>query len=406
MTRKNNYLFIVIIALFITFCTKEGEYEPIVEEVPEEIPEENSILNLPDVVYNYTDIFNNLPNHLTTNVLLGTPQSAAIENDNTPETNTTTNNGATLGRVLFYDKNLSANGTIACASCHVQAKGFSDSEILSIGFEGGTTRRHSMGLINATWYARGGFFWDERAETLEDQVLEPFQDPVEMGMTLEGVVNVVESQTFYPALFNNAFGSEEINADKISKALAQFIRSIVSISSKYDEGRALVDLPTDDFDNFTASENNGKTMFIESKNLNGVGCIGCHATEAFINLDIGPLNNGLDLVTDADNGAFETFPLINRFLGAFKVPSLKNIELTAPYMHDGRFATLEEVVEHYNSGIQFHENLHKGLTLDDLGLEPLRLNLTEQEKTDLVNFLKTLTDNEIITNPKFSDPFN
>jgi cytochrome c peroxidase len=396
MNKKNNCLFIVITALFIASCSKESNYEPVTEDT--------SILNLPNTIYNYTDIA--FPNHLTTNALLGPPQNAAIDNDNTPTTNQTTNDGATLGRVLFYDKNLSANGTIACASCHVQSEGFSDSRVLSVGFDGGTTRRHSMSLINARWFARGTFFWDERAASLEEQVLEPFQDPVEMGMTLNEVVSAVQNQAFYPELFENAFGSNEINSDKISKALAQFIRSIVSISSKYDVGRAQVTSPTIDFPNFSTSENNGKNLFIQTTALGGLGCIGCHATEAFINLDIGPLNNGLDLVTDADNGAFETFPLINRFLGAFKVPSLKNIELTAPYMHDGRFATLEEVVEHYNSGIQFHENLHKGLTLDDLGLEPLRLNLTEQEKTDLVNFLKTLTDNEIITNPKFSDPFN
>jgi cytochrome c peroxidase len=396
MNKKNNYIFIIITALLITSCSKESEYEP--------LPEGNNIINLPGVVYNYTDII--FPNHLTTNVLLGAPQSAATENDNTPATNLTTNDGATLGRVLFYDKNLSANGTIACASCHVQANGFSDSNVLSIGFDGGTTRRHSMGLINARWYGRGRFFWDERAETLEEQVLEPFQDPVEMGMTLDGVVSAVENQDFYSELFNNAFDSEEISSEKISKALAQFIRSIVSVSSKYDEGRAQVGLPTEDFPNFSDSENNGKSMFIESKNLNGVGCIGCHATEAFINLESGPFNNGLDLVTDADNGALETFPNVDRFKGAFKVPSLKNIELTAPYMHDGRFATLEEVVKHYNSGVQNHTNLSKGLTVDDAGVIPQSLNLTEQEKTDLVNFLKTLTDNEIISDPKFSDPFN
>lgn len=395
MNKKNNYIFIVITALLITSCSKESEYEP--------LPEENNIINLPGVVYNYTDII--FPNHLTTNVLLGAPQSAAIENDNTPATNPTTNDGATLGRVLFYDKNLSANGTIACASCHVQANGFSDSNVLSIGFDGGTTRRHSMGLINARWYGRGRFFWDERAETLEEQVLEPFQDPVEMGMTLDGVVSAVENQDFYSELFNNAFGSEEINSDKISKALAQFIRSIVSISSKYDEGRAQVSLPSDDFPNFSDSENNGKTMFFRPQQLGGLGCIGCHSTEAFVNLAVGPTNNGLDIESIDDLGVFEAIANPT-FIGAFKVPSLKNIELTAPYMHDGRFATLEEVVEHYNSGIQDHPTLNIPLTQDELGITPVRFNLTEQEKTDLVNFLKSLTDNEIINDPKFSDPFN
>ncbi|MEZ5009528.1 MAG: cytochrome-c peroxidase [Chitinophagales bacterium] len=204
-------------------------------------------LNLPATPYNYTTI--NLPEHLTTNFLLGAGQNAAADNDNTPTTNPTTNDGATLGRVLFYDKNLSANGKISCSSCHQQDKGFSDDAILSLGFDGGTTRRHSMSLINAKWYDRGRFFWDERAETLEDQVLMPFQDPVEMGMTLEEVVDAVKLQPFYPSLFENAFGTTEINSDRISKALAQFVRSIVSVSSKYDIGRQQVNIPVIDFPN-------------------------------------------------------------------------------------------------------------------------------------------------------------
>ena len=133
-----------------------------------------------------------------------------------------------MGRVLFYDKKLSANGTIACASCHKQDKGFSDDAILSVGFDGGLTGRHSMTLINARFYQRGRFFWDERAATLEEQVLMPFEDPVEMGMTLEEVVQMVQEQPYYPVLFENAFGSQEITSDKIAKALAQFVRSIVS----------------------------------------------------------------------------------------------------------------------------------------------------------------------------------
>jgi cytochrome c peroxidase len=396
MNKKNNCLFIVITALFITSCSKESNYEPVTEDT--------SILNLPNTIYNYTDIA--FPNHLTTNALLGPPQNAAIDNDNTPTTNQTTNDGATLGRVLFYDKNLSANGTIACASCHVQSEGFSDSRVLSVGFDGGTTRRHSMSLINARWFARGTFFWDERAASLEEQVLEPFQDPVEMGMTLNEVVSAVQNQAFYPELFENAFGSNEINSDKISKALAQFIRSIVSISSKYDVGRAQVTSPTIDFPNFSTSENNGKNLFIQTTALGGLGCIGCHATEAFINLNPGRFNNGIDIASADDLGVFENTN-VTPHIGTFKFPSLKNIELTAPYMHDGRFATLEEVVEHYNSGIQDHPQLSFPLRVDLQATgDPITLNLTEQEKTDLVNFLKSLTDNEIINDPKFSDPFN
>lgn len=385
------FAFLILSTSFIASCSEESDYTPI---------NASSILNLPEAPYNYTDI--NIPNHLSNNVLMGIGQNAAIDNDNTPATNPTTNEGATLGRVLFYDKNLSTNGTIACASCHIQAEGFSDSRVLSIGFDIASTRRHSMSLINARWYARGRFFWDERAATLEEQVLEPFQDPVEMGMTLAEVVTNVQNQEFYPQLFTNAFGSEEITSDKISKALSQFIRSIVSISSKYDTGRAAVNIPNTNFANFTPSENNGKSLFFRPKAAGGLSCIGCHSTEAFINPSAGATNNGLDLVSTDDLGVFEA--IANpQFLGAFKVPSLKNIELTAPYMHDGRFATLQEVVEHYNSGVQDHPNLSNSLK-DPNGM-PQRLNLTDQQIADVVNFLKTLTDTDITADPKFSDPF-
>ena len=383
---------ILILLISMTSCKKEEAVLPSPTISP---------LNLPATLYDYTTIDH--PEHLSTNVLMGAGQNAATENDNTPSSNPTTNEGATLGRVLFYDKSLSANGTIACASCHKQEHGFSDDEILSLGFAGGTTRRHSMSLINAKWYGRGRFFWDERAETLEEQVLEPFQDPVEMGMTLEEVISGVQNQSFYPPLFEDAFGTTEINADRISRALAQFVRSIVSVNSKYDEGRPQVNIPTNDFPNFSESENNGKRLFFLPVPMGGGGCIGCHSTEAFINPDNGTTNNGLDAESTDDLGVFEAIPS-PFFLGAFKVPSLKSIELTAPYMHDGRFATLEEVVEHYNSGIQNHPNL--GNALKDNNDQAVRLNLTDQEQTDLVNFLKTLTDNTITNEDKFSDPFN
>lgn len=374
----------------LSACNKEEDKIPVAE----------SELNLPVSPYDYVNI--NLPVHLTTNFLQGPGQNAAVDNDNTPADNPTTNDGATLGRVLFYDAKLSANGTIACAHCHKQDQGFSENVKFSPGFEGGLTRRHSMSLINARWYGRGRFFWDERAETLEEQVLMPFQDPVEMGMTLDKVVSTVKAQSYYPDLFLKAFGSTEVNSDRISKALAQFVRSIVSVNSKYDEGRKMVNAPTVDFPNFTASENSGKLLFFRPPNLGGAGCVGCHSTEAFINPDNGTTNNGLDSVSTDDLGVYEAIKNPN-FLGTFKVPSLKNIAVTAPYMHDGRFTTLEEVVEHYNSGIQNHPNLGNALKGPDN--KPIRLNLTAQQKTDLVNFLKTLTDEDIMKDVKFSTPF-
>jgi cytochrome c peroxidase len=379
--------------LFVAFafisCNKDDGYEPIAE----------SVLNLPNTPFDYASL--SLPNHFTTNA--GGPLPTSINGtDNTPTTNPITNDGATLGRVLFYDKKLSANGTVACASCHKQDKGFSDDAVLSLGFNGGTTGRHSMTLINARFYQRGRFFWDERAATLEEQVLMPFQDPVEMGMSLEQVVSKVQAQAYYPELFQKAFGSTEITSDKISKALAQFVRSIISFSSKYDQGRAMVASHGANFPNFTTAENTGKNIFFQTIPNGGGACFGCHTTEAFISANPGPQNNGLDLTSTTDLGAGGVFtnPI---FVGRFKATSLRNIELTAPYMHDGRFATLEEVVEHYNSGIKAHPTLSPALR--DANGNPVQLNLTSSEKAALVAFLKTLTDQSVSSEIKWSNPF-
>jgi len=383
---KNKYVFAaVLIGLVIGLYSCTDDEETVVVE--------NSPLNLPASPYNYTNL--NLPSYFTTGVQLGPNNTSINGTDNTPANNVTTNDGATLGRVLFYDKKLSANGKIACASCHKQDKSFSDDAILSLGFDGGKTGRHSMTLINARYYARGRFFWDERAATLEEQVLMPFQDPVEMGMTLDQVVNTVKSQSYYPDLFVKAFGSEEVTSDRISKALAQFVHSIVSYSSKYDEGRAMAASPITSFPNFTAEENMGKDIFFKPIPQRGGACVACHTTEAFIGSNIGPENNGLDAVSTTDVGTGN---------GRFKTTSLRNIALTAPYMHDGRFATLEEVVEHYNSGIKAHPNLSPVLRTPNNG-GPVRLNLNNTQKSALVAFLKTLTDNSIATEVKWSDPF-
>lgn len=364
-------------------------------------PPETDVLNLPDTPFDYSSL--NLPGHFTTNVP-GQPLPTSINGtDNTPSDNLITDDGATLGRVLFYDKKLSSNGTIACASCHQQDKGFSDDAVLSLGFDGGTTGRHSMTLINARFYQRGRFFWDERAATLEEQVLMPFQDPVEMGMTLEQVVSTVEAQSYYPDLFEKAFGSPEVTSDRISKALAQFVRSIVSYSSRYDEGRSASPSPGANFPNFTDEENLGKNLFFQPVPNGGGGCFGCHTTEAFVSANPGPQNNGLDAISTDDLGAGAVFPN-PIFVGRFKTTSLRNIELTAPYMHDGRFSTLEEVVEHYNSGIQNHPTLSPAL--QDPAGNPVRLNLSDSQKQALVAFLKTLTDYSIATEEKWSDPFD
>jgi len=317
--------------------------------------------------------------------------------DNTPPNNPVTDAGATLGRALFYDKRLSTNGTVSCSSCHQQQAGFSDPRKFSVGFNGGLTDRNSMGLANARYYPRGRFFWDERAATLEDQVLQPIQNSVEMGMTLPALVTRISAEPFYTNLFANTFGTTEVTTNRISQALAQFIRSMVSTQTKYDAGVA------SGFANFTQQENLGRQIFFGQ--VGNATCATCHGTDTFTAPNI--FNNGLE------------FPFVDRGVGAitgraqdeglFKTPSLRNIALTAPYMHDGRFATLEEVVEFYNSGVVNNPNLAPQLRNppgQGAPGAPRRLNLTVQQKAALVAFLRTISDTAMATDPKFSDPFN
>ncbi|MEO0054633.1 MAG: hypothetical protein RLZZ50_580 [Verrucomicrobiota bacterium] len=341
---------------------------------------------LPSPPDNYSVL--NLPAHLRVPIILG--------QDNTPATNPATNPGATLGRVLFYDKRLSANNTTSCSTCHQPEHGFSDPRPLSTGFNGGHTDRNSMGLTSARYYPRRSFFWDERAATLEDQVLQPIQNEVEMGMTLPALVTKLSGETYYAELFTAAFGDATITSGRISLALAQFVRSIVSSNSKYDQGVAT------NFANFTAEEQLGRQVF--TGQVGNATCLACHGTDNFVPGNLN--NNGLENPSvDRGVGAITGNPADD---GKFKVPSLRNIELTAPYMHDGRHATLEQVVEFYNSGVQPHPNLSAPLRNppgSPAAGQPRRLNLTTAQKAALVAFLKTLTDRTVTSDERFADPF-
>jgi cytochrome c peroxidase len=318
-----------------------------------------------------------------------------LAEDNTPANNITTDAGATLGRVLFYDRRLSTNQTISCASCHQQAFAFSDPRQFSVGFNGSNGTRNAMGLSNARWYQRKHFFWDERAATLEDQTLMPIQNPVEMGMTLGVLTNRLAAEPFYTNLFTAAFGSPAVTTNRISFALAQFVRSIVSVSSKYDIG------VTNNFANFTAQENLGRQLFFGQTGNPAPPCAVCHATDNFVPTTT-LNNNGLEFpYVDLGVGGITGVPAQN---GLFKVPSLRNIALTAPYMHDGRFTNLAQVVEFYNSGVVSNANLSPPLRAPNGS--PLRLNLTTAQKAALVAFLNTLTDTNLVTDAKLSDPFN
>jgi cytochrome c peroxidase len=337
-------------------------------------------LHLPDKPYSYADI--ELPAHFKT--------PPARRFDNTPDDNPVTDNGATLGRVLFYDIRLSANNAVSCGSCHVQKNAFVDPKRFSKGFESKQTDRHAMNLVNLRYVLRGRFFWDERAANLEEAVLVPIQSKTEMGQDLTKVVQVLAKDEKYPELFQRAFGDSTVTNERIGKALAQFLRSMVSYQSTYDKGLAKVTSVRDDFPNFSVQENRGKALFVNN-------CAICHlpGQEAHFSM-IRPANNGLDADHKNADGGVGDITLNGREIGNFKSPSLRNVEHTGPYMHDGRFDTLDKVIEHYSKEVKPHPNVDPRMH---------RLNFTDSEKAALIAFLKTLTDEKFLTDPKFSDPF-
>jgi cytochrome c peroxidase len=339
-------------------------------------------LRLPDAPYRYADI--DLPAHFKA--------PAARGFDNTPADNPVTDHGAALGRALFYDTRLSANNTVSCGSCHVQKNAFVDPNRSSKGHGGKRTDRHAMSLVNLRYNPRGRSFWDERAGSLEEAVLVPIQSKVEMGQDLARLTEALAKDKHYPELFRKAFGDGKITPERTAKALAQFLRSMVSYQSKYDEGRAKVASVRDNFANFTVQENRGKALFVNN-------CASCHlpGQDAHFVM-IAPSNNGLDADYKSTDGGVGDITLNARDVGRFKSPSLRNVERTVPYMHDGRLDTLEKVIDHYSKEVKPHPNLHPRLRRRPL-------NFTESEKAALIAFLKTLTDQKFLTDPKFSDPF-
>lgn len=314
--------------------------------------------------------------------------------------NAITNEGATLGRVLFYDKKLSVNNAVACASCHKQEAGFSDPDRFSVGFEGRKTTRNSPSIVNTA--SQSSFFWDSRTKNLEDLISQPILNHIEMGMEdlteLEEKLSLI---SYYPDLFEKAFGSKEVTDKRIASAMSQFLNSIISSNSKLDQADA-------GSTTLSLKEQHGEWLFF------GHGrCYLCHSgpdfrasTQGFgqsPNSNENWANIGLDSTyTDNGMGSGGTDPLMN---GVFKVPSLRNIDLTAPYMHDGRFNTLEEVIDHYTSGIKDNPGLDQRLW-QGANSSPIRMNFADGDKEALVLYLKTLTDEELVADPKFSDPFD
>jgi cytochrome c peroxidase len=344
-------------------------------------PPAKSTLKLPATPYRYANVA--LPAHFT---------QPGRNDDNTPPDNPLSDDGATLGRVLFYDTRLSANNTTSCGSCHVQAHAFADTKRASTGLHGGLTDRRAMPLVNLRYYQRSRFFWDERGGNLEQMVLLPIQNRIEMGQDLEQLVSTLSRDASYPGLFARAFGDRQISEDRIGKALAQFIRSIVSYRSRYDEGRAHAQSADDDFDNFTLQENRGKALFMRN-------CSTCHMKDGNEHFFVPtPANTGLRDNDPAADGGVGDVTLRASELGSFKSPSLRNVAVTAPYGHDGRFATLEALIDHYSDNAILDPNLGYLIPVGPL-------EFTASEKAALVAFLETLTDRTLLTDRRFSNPF-
>ncbi len=309
------------------------------------------------------------------------------------------NKSVQLGRILFYDKKLSINNTISCASCHKQSLAFADNVNFSTGFGNLLTTRNSMSILNPV--NNNNMFWDSRASSPLELSLMPVFNHIEMGMENDQMLVTKLSKTsYYPDLFEDAFGDRTITREKISKAVTQFLNCLFSKESKFDQGLQ------NNFANFTPLELYGKQLFFSDQ----LKCSECHSGTNFSAPDApGSPYGGSTFGNDASNprgtaniGLDVSYKDNGRGNGKFKIPSLRNIELTGPYMHDGRFTTLEQVINHYSEGIQNHPSLDEKFRD---GMKAKKLNLSENDKVALIAFLKTLTDKNLITNPKFSDPF-
>ena len=324
-----------------------------------------------------------------------------------PADNPLTEEAVELGRRLFYDKRLSGDNTVSCSTCHLQQLAFTDGKPRAVGVAGKPLEFNSMSLANLLWGAQH-FFWNGRAGSLEEQALIPIQHPDEMAQNLDELIGELEADDSYPELFRRAYG--KISAHNIARALASFERTLISADSRYDQYlRGEVKLST--------QEELGRKLFMAHPDVKvsqrGANCIDCHSqflTSGFSARFDGFSNNGLDTEAMLNPGLqLVTGQLADR--GKFKVPTLRNIALTAPYMHDGRFSTLEQVLDHYNEGIRFSDTLSP-LIMEADNQEPdtvkarISLNLNEEEKQAIIAFLHTLTDRSFVTEKKFSDPFD
>lgn len=326
-----------------------------------------------------------------------------------PEDNPMTLEGVQLGRRLFYDPILSADSTMSCSSCHLPQGSFTDNKAVSSGIDGITGRRSAMSLLNVA-YANNGLFWDGRAFTLEKQALLPVEDPIELHHTWPNVVEQLKTHPVYPELFRKAFGVEhccDITKELVAKAIAQFERILISSgTSRYDE------YVLGNLDALDDKELDGKLMFFDEgqdANLPDAQCFHCHGGITLTGNNY--FNNGLDSVaslndfTDRGRGAISGNSTDN---GKFRAPTLRNIALTAPYMHDGRFPTLEAVLDHYNGngkGVSNEDPIIRQIGFPLGGNVVTYSGLTPYQRQAIVKFLHTLTDTRFIDNPDIQNPF-
>lgn len=337
-----------------------------------------------DSIYNTTPYTLEIPNWLPKIVI--------------PNDNTLTVSGVGLGRYLFYDPIFSKDSTIACASCHLQELGFSDPRKISLGVNQAKGTRNAMSLVNVGFYSNG-LFWDGRSKTLEEQALLPIEDHTEMNESWDNVVKKLRRHPTYPKMFRAAFGIEyatEITKELAVKAMAQFERTLISGYSRFDRIVFQNDLNAGFL---TDAEERGRELFFFelSQQLDHPGCSHCHGGPLFTDNTF--RNNGIDSVVTLNDFKDRGLGAVSKKMGdngRFRVPSLRNIELTAPYMHDGRFNTLEEVIDHYSSGGHFADNLDANIR---------KFVLTERDKKDLIAFLKMLTDTTFVNNPVHKNPF-
>ena len=322
-----------------------------------------------------------------------------------PADNPLTKESVELGRRLFYDPRLSSSGTVSCSTCHMQRLAFTDGRASAVGVSGKPLEFNAMALANLMWGPQR-FFWNGRVASLEEQALVPIERPDEMGQDLGKLVADLSSDPLYREMFDRAYG--EVSSSALARALASFLRTLVSSNSRYDRFlRGEIAL--------TPEEELGRKLFMAHPDvkvsLRGANCIDCHSqfvTAGFSTLYDGFSNNGLDDEEHLAPG-LQAVTGNPSHRGLFKVPSLRNVALTAPYMHDGRFETLAEVLDHYDSGIRYSSTLSTLIVeadnQDAVATGAISLHLTAAEKAAVIAFLHTLTDEDFVRAERFSDPF-